>query len=182
MKKILLVLCILSIPVILFGQWVDTGGSTWTATNIDVDWEIKEIQNDTHDRGINSVRVTVSTMPQVDVTGSTVTVENVENIYNQLKTSVTVADVRYTNKAGEGTVGRLLISGNITVAHDITNYSFYTEGGNATITEATYLTGTLYIREGIPIDTPLEMPWDNPTFAATFSYGTTLYYDISGGE
>lgn len=50
MKRILLsvlILCFLSI--LSFAQWVDTGGSTWTATTESAQQEIKDIQNDIHD-------------------------------------------------------------------------------------------------------------------------------------
>lgn len=62
MKKILLILCILCFPVFCLGQggWVDTGGSTWTTTASGVEKEIKDIQNDVLDRGIDSWQVTIT--------------------------------------------------------------------------------------------------------------------------
>lgn len=197
MKRIFLILCILCIPLFLFGQdpWVDSGGSTWTATSADVDLEVKDIQNRALDRGLSSFKVTVTSAPDVDVSGSSVTVTNfpsdypdataqsslssidtnTDNTYNQLKTSVTVSDNRYSGKVSTGTAGKIFASGNISPDDEVTFISFLTEGGNAQIT-CTFRSGIIYIREGIPVGISIAVPVDNPTLQCTLDSGTTLYY------
>lgn len=62
MKRIFLILCILCIPVFLFGQdpWVDSSGSTWTPTASQVQWEIKDVFYNVHDRTVGALKITIS--------------------------------------------------------------------------------------------------------------------------
>jgi len=159
--------------------------------------ETKVIQNDVHDRGISSWKVTVTSAPDVDVSGSSVTITNfpsdypdataqsslssidtnTDNAYNQLKTSVTTSDVRYSGKVSTGTAGKSFISGSISITGDMEFYMFYTVGGNATIT-GNWFSGTKYVLEGIPFKPDkLSKPFTNPVFDYVLDSGTTMYYD-----
>lgn len=324
MKRIFLILCILCIPVFLFGQWVDIGGSTWAAALADVRWEIKEIQNDVHDRATSSIKIMISSQtifmidelghvwvrastssltgiyqggntaivragdsdavlpsvqglqtqanmhvynsnkwhrligqstdyhnlrvtfydrdrelsiddhdtddqaegrngiivysylsgwdavnddwdrlridelyrliistnfpfsignfptdyPDTTAQSSLSSIDtNTDDIYNQLKTSVTTSDILYSGKVSTGTAGKIFASGNISFAGDMDFYMFYTEGGNATAT-GNWFGGIKYIREGIPFKPDkLSIPVTNPIFQCVLDAGTTLYYD-----
>lgn len=204
MKKILfasLILCFLFVPS--FAQWVNTGGSTWTSTANDVDLEIKEIQNDVHDRGANSIRVVISTMPDVNVTGSTMTVDNfpldypdstaqsslssidtnTSNAYEQLKTSVTTSDERWTNRVSTGTNGIITAatSATITIANPVRGYNFTFINASdssvvATVTPS--LTGTaMSFFDGFYKNIIVEKP-EAITFEVSLPITSTMTYEI----
>jgi len=102
---------------------------------------------------------------------------NTDNIYEQLKTSVTTSDILYSGKVSTGTAGKIFASGNISLTGGVEFYMFYTEGGNATVT-GTWFGGTKYVREGIPFKPDkLSIPITDPTFQCVLDAGTTLYYD-----
>lgn len=100
---------------------------------------------------------------------------NTDNTYNQLKTSVTTSDVRYSGKVSTGTDGKVFASGNISPDDEVAFISFYTEGGNAQVT-CTFRSGIIYVREGIPAGISVPIPVDNPTLQCTLDSDTTLYY------
>jgi hypothetical protein len=150
MKKLFILLSLVLIPSLLFA-WTEPTGSTFTVTSGE-SWEIKDIQNDVHDtthsawtvydistgpyrvdevaRVIESscvVKNFPSDYPDSTAQSSLGTIDtNTSNTYNQLKTSVTVSDKRYSNVNSSGTAGIITAatSGTITIAGKVTSYSF----------------------------------------------------------
>jgi hypothetical protein len=105
---------------------------------------------------------------------------NTLNTVNQMKSSVTVADVRYSNKISTGTSGKTFSSGNISITnYELTGYAYYTEGGNAQVT-STFEDGIKYMREGIPYEDDIEIPVSNVTIQVTLDSDTTFYYTFKG--
>lgn len=114
-------------------------------------------------------------------TGTDLILSRLLDIYNQMKTSMTVSDIRYSGLTSTGTAGKMFVSGNISVSNwSLDNYTFYSVGGDSTIT-CTWKGGIMYALQGIPIaPMRLSVPVADPTFQCTLPAGTTLYYVLDG--
>jgi len=188
MKKLLFAIVVLVIFPLTVFSWTDTTGSTDTAT---VDYDTKDMLNNSYDRGTGTFKVELtsaspasfpSDYPDSAAQGSLSDIDtNTSNIYNQMKSSSIVVNQAYVNKVSTGTAGKLIISGNITItALSIDAYSFYSVGGDSQIT-STWMDGTIYALEGIPIDfKKMVIPVANPTFQCSLATNTTLYYILNG--
>ncbi len=182
MKRFFLILCILSFPILLFGQWVDTGGSTWTATDTSVQEEIKDIQNDVHDRANNAWRITGST---VNVIGTvSVTTPPIEESTATLKGGY-ASQIQYYKKVSSGTSGKITATTSSSISlpasSQVYYYSFLYLNGNDLTSEGTVeptYTGTdmIYV-DGMSNESTLPLPI-NTDFNVTLQKEATFYYEI----
>lgn len=103
-----------------------------------------------------------------------------DDIYNQIKTSVTVSDSRYSNRVSTGTGGRSHVDFSITITnYEMDGFSFYSVGGDTDVT-STWTDGTIYVLEGIPMSEDISIPFENPIFQCDLEAGVTFYYFLNG--
>jgi len=170
MRKILFaVFLMLCIPLTVF-SWTGTTGSTYAVTTEEVDWDVKDIENDVHDHGLSSKRVTISSGYVNDianiVASSDTKTHNKLDAFYLLYSTTTKKFYILTSTIGDTTITRLdtintelikhyvLISSN-TAAElaEMIKYYVLTSSGNDTIITRLDTINTELIKQYVLIST-----------------------------
>jgi len=158
MRKILLILILISIPTLGL-TWTDSTGSTQTATT--TDYDVQDILDDVYDASLGMIKTSATS-----VNGGTTTV-----ISSYLKDKTLAVNVGKTSSTG-------LISD---TAFNLSYYAFNCSG-DATIVATGGFSDTLYIFKNRAQDNPFPIPTSSSvTFnVSALTSGTTLEWTLNG--
>jgi len=161
MRKILLILILISIPTLGL-TWTDSTGSTQTATT--TDYDAKDILNDVYNPSLGMIKTSATS-----VEGGT----------------TTITPSYYLNKKPAVNHGDSLATGNISdTDFNIQAYGFYCLGGDATVDLTGAIADSITVFQDIAVYTPLPLPTvSSITFTiSSLTSGATLQHMIVGIE
>jgi hypothetical protein len=199
MKKLFILLSLVLIPSLLFA-WIEPTGSTYTVSGAESQ-EVKDIVNDNYNFSTHAFVVETSTPSFINIVNgvleSSGVVKNfptdypdstsasaIGDVLDQLKSSATVSDVRYSNKVSTGTYGKITAAttATITITKNVASFHFTfvnSADGSAEATVVPTLTGSaMYFYDGFfkNIDVKIPQPI---TFICTMPVTSTMTYEIN---
>jgi hypothetical protein len=159
---------------LIYGQ-VRTSTNTYIPIQVDAGGGLV---NSTTTAGLVDVSSVISSSTTADVT-----IYHSGSLPSGTNNIGIVEDGRYSGYTSTGIAGRTSTTGDISNTPTIiTNYSFYTQGGDAQVIFSGK-SGILYVYEGIPIDTIVEIPLvSNTVTLNALTANATFNYEINGGN